>query len=304
MNTSNQASVYCRIGLEDKGIMEDEKSGELKNKISELKHRLNQMYAQYFSDTREGRVFETEFSLYIKASEHARHEKSEQLRLQHGIMKTGVTLLIASAALIIFLFRDHVLFSSFFLLGLGFFAWGFMHLMLAAEIRIAKAERFCSSLGKYFQQYRWSTESAQGLRLPDIPLWDDYADPIDSTFLQSKQYEGKSLYLPFRIVISLIDLLMLVLLIQSLVPGESTMNRLTATIGIILWIVSVYMHVFLINALINHAEIIRNPKGPDITEREQTGKPYGTSLSWKQIPRIFFLLDVIFPKADSYRKTG
>ena len=56
--------------------MEDEKTAELKNKIAELKQRLNQLYAQYFSDAREGKVFETEFSLYLKASEVARREKN------------------------------------------------------------------------------------------------------------------------------------------------------------------------------------------------------------------------------------
>jgi hypothetical protein len=302
MSISNRVSIYLRINPKGEGIMENEKTDELKNKISELKHRLNQMYAQYFSDTREGRVFETEFSLYVKASEHARREKSEQLRLQHGIMKTGVAILIASAALIIFLFREHVFFCTFFLLGLGFFAWGFMYLMHAAEIRIAKAERFCSTLGEYFQQYRWSTESAQGLHLPDIPLWDNYADPKNSTAPRSKQYEGKALYIPFRIAISFIDLLVPVFLIQSFVPGEPMMNRLASIFGVIIWLMSVYIHMFLINALINHAEIIRNPESPDTTEREQTGKPYQTSLVWGQIPRVFFLLDIIFPKADGTGK--
>ena len=102
--------------------MEDEKTTELKNKISELKQRLNQLYAQYFSDTREGKVFDTEFSLYVKASEYARREKSEQLMLQYGIIKTGVIVLIVSSALIIFFFGQHIFFSTFFLLGLGFFA--------------------------------------------------------------------------------------------------------------------------------------------------------------------------------------
>jgi hypothetical protein len=36
--------------------MEDEKTVELKNKISELKQRLNQIYAQYFTDTSKSRV--------------------------------------------------------------------------------------------------------------------------------------------------------------------------------------------------------------------------------------------------------
>jgi hypothetical protein len=275
--------------------MEDEKTTELKNKISELKQRLNQLYAQYFSDTREGKVFDTEFSLYVKASEYARREKSEQLMLQYGIIKTGVIALIVSSALIIFFFGQHIFFSTFFLLGLGFFAWGLMYLMLAAEIRITRAHRFCSALGKYFQQYRWSTESSQGLHLPDIPLWDDYITEGD-TPLQSKHYEEKALYIPFRIAISFIDLLALVLLLQPLISGDATMSRLDLMLCLILWLVTVPMHMILVQSLVREAEIIRQPDGIELTEGSQPAKKHRGPRSWIQIFRLFFLLDIIVPK--------
>jgi hypothetical protein len=284
--------------------MEDEKTIELKNKISELKHRLNQMYAQYFSDTREGRTFETEFSLYVKASEYARRERSEHLHLQFDILKTGIIMLVASSALIVFLFRQYILFSTFFLLGLGFFACGFMYLILSAEIRIARADGFCSALGKYFQQYRWSTESKQNLHLPEIPLWEEYATRGDRTSFRSSRCENQALYTPFRIAISFIDLLALVFIIQSLISGDAAISRLGLAICLCIWLLIVLVHMLLVHALVNHAEIIRKAEDKDISEDAHTEKRRRAPFSWLHIPRLFFLLDIIVPKAVSTGKNN
>src|SRR4030042_6564148 len=132
---------------------ENEQTVELKNKISELKQRLNQIYAQYFTDTSRSRVFETEFSLFLKACENARNEISENLKLQHDITKLGLSILIAASALTIYLFKLYVLFGMLTLLGFGFFACGFMYLLLAAEIRITRAAKLCAEMETYFQRH-------------------------------------------------------------------------------------------------------------------------------------------------------
>jgi hypothetical protein len=275
--------------------VEDDKSAESKNKIAELKHRLNQMYAQYFSDTREGKMFESEFSLYATASEHALREKYEQLRLQHRILKTGMLMLFASAALVIFLFRESILFSTFFLLGLGFLACGFIYLMLSADIRIARAERFSSDLAHYFQQHRWNTETKQNLHLPAMPLWERYVSETDRTAYQDVRCENHALHVPFRIAISLIDLFALAVLVQSLISGGNTTGRAVAAGCFILWIAAVAAHMMLVYALVRHTERVREPLRRDNAKGPQRERPR----SWIQILRIFFLLDIIFPKAPA-----
>lgn len=178
-------------------VVEDEKTIELKNKISELKQRLNQIYAQYFTDTSKSRVFETEFSLYLKPCEHARNEISENLKLQYDVTKIGLSVLIAASALTIYLFKLHVLFGMLILLGFGFFACGFMYLLLAAEIRIMRAAKFCAELETYFQRHRWSTELKENLNLPDIPLWGEYVSKWDKDIFSEGHFEKKLFTDPF-----------------------------------------------------------------------------------------------------------
>lgn len=279
--------------------MEDDKSGESKDKLSELKHRLNQMYAQYFSDTKEGRVFESEFSLYAKASEHARREQSQHIGLQHGILKSGITMLIVSSAFIIYLFRQYPLFSTFFLLGLGFLACGCMYLLLSAEIRIARAERFCSDLAHYFQSHRWNTDSKQELHLPEMPLWEEYAISADRVSSRSRRCEKQALYTPFRIAISFVDLLALAFLAQSMISGETTIRSLGLIGSFILWFAAVPAHMLLVRSLLTHAERVHDQQDTDSTEDDKTEKTYLDPGSRTQIPRLFFLLDLIFPKAPA-----
>lgn len=285
--------------------MDDEKTAELKNKISELKHRLNQMYAQYFSDTREGKVFETEFSLYVKASEHARREKSEHMRLQYKIMQTGIVTLLASSALIIFLFKQQFLFSIFFLLGLGFFAWGFMYLLLAAEKKIARIDSFCSSLARYFQQHRWNTDSKQALHLPDIPLLEESSAQSNSMAPGSSHDEQKALYIPFRIAISFIDLLALIVLIQLPISGETTIGKFFLIICFMLWLAAIIVHMLLVHTIVNHTEIIRKPHDKHIMKGSWTARNFRGFRSLTLVPRLFFLLDILFPEAPTTsRNTG
>lgn len=276
--------------------MEDDKSGESKTKISELKHRLNQMYAQYFSDTREGRVFEAEFSLYAKASEHARREQSRQIELQHGMMKSVIMVLIASSAFIIFLFRQYALFSTFFLLGLGFLACGFMYLLLSAEIRIARAERFSLDLAHYFQQHRWDTDSKQNLHLPEMPLWEEYAARADRGSSRSRRCEHHALYTPFRIAISFIDLLALAFLVQSVISGETSIISVGLIGSLFLWVAAVPAHMLLVQSLVTHAERVREQQDTDSTEGATAEKTRWKAKSWTHILRLFFLMDIIFPK--------
>lgn len=275
--------------------MEDEKTDELKNKISELKHRLNQLYAQYFSDTREGRVFESEFSLYMKAAESARREKTQLIKLQFATVQIGMIVLIAFAALTMVLFRQQIFFSAFFLLGLGFFACGFLYLLVLADIKIARADRFCSDLGSYFRQHRWGTEIKKNLRLPDIPLWEEYGSQSPQTDPRSRRCERHALYTPLRIAISFIDLLVLAMLIQTWLSGNPVISRTIMICYLILWFGTTALHMLLVDALTARAETTHDQ---EMTRRTYLDKITNIPSELMKIPRLFLLLDILFPKAQ------
>ena len=136
--------------------MLEEENIALKNKIVELKQRLNQIYTESFMDVKQSRVFENEFSLYLKACEHARIERGESIKQQNDVIKIGLTFLIAASALTDYFFKIYIYFGMLILLGLGFLACGFMYLLLFAEIRIIRAGNYCTELETYFKNYRWS----------------------------------------------------------------------------------------------------------------------------------------------------
>jgi hypothetical protein len=277
-------------------MMEDEKTIELKNKISELKQRLNQIYAQYFIDTNKSRVFETEFSLYLKACENARNEISENLKLQYDVIKIGLSILIAASALTIYLFKLYILFGMLILLGCGFFACGFMYLLLSAEIKIMRATRFCAELETYFQRYRWSTELKKKLNLPDIPLWGEYVSKWDKDIFTEGHFEKKALYAPFRILITLIDLLALVYVIQSFIYKEPNITSSVLIFCLILWIVTVIAQILLVHSIINKVNIrlqwVEKDRPEELTKKEINWKPR----TWINILSIFLVLDIVFPK--------
>ncbi|MEW6417993.1 MAG: hypothetical protein AB1480_07715 [Nitrospirota bacterium] len=278
-------------------MVEDEKTIELKNKISELKQRLNQIYAQYFTDTSKSRVFETEFSLFLKACEHARNEISENLKLQYDVTKIGLSILIAASALTIYLFKLHVLFGMLILLGFGFFACGFMYLLLAAEIRIMRAAKFCAEMETYFQRHRWTTELKENLNLPDIPLWGEYVSKWDKDIFSEGHFEKKALYGPFRIIITLIEISALVYVIQSFIFQEPKLTSSVLIVCLILWVVAVIAQILLVHSIINKVDIklqwVEKDRPEELIKKEINWKPH----TWINILRLFLVLDIIFPEA-------
>lgn len=275
---------------------ENEQTVELKNKIAELKQRLNQIYAQYFTDTGKSRVFETEFSLYLKACEHARNEISENLKLQYDVTKIGLFILMGACALTFYLFKVYILFGILVFLGFGFCACGFMYLLLAGEIKIARASEFCVELETYFQRFRWSTELKESLNLPDIPLWGDYSRKWNKDVFDEGHFGEKALYAPFRIIITLADLLALVYAFQLFLFKEYNINFSIFIACFILWVIAVIMQFFLVDSILNKVDIrlrwIGEKRPEEVKKQGINWAPH----TWINIIRLFLLLDLIFPK--------
>jgi hypothetical protein len=278
-------------------VVEDEKIIELKNKISELKQRLTQIYAQYFTDTSRSRVFETEFSMYLKACETARNEISQNRKLQYDVTKIGLSILIALSILTIYLFKLNMLFGMLILLGFGFFACGFMYLLLAAEIRITRATQFCAELETYFQRHRWSTELKENLNLPDIPLWGEYVSKWDKDIFSEGHFEKKAIYGPFRIIITLIEISALVYVIQAFISQEPKLTSSVLIVCLIVWVVSVIAQILLVHSILDKVDIklqwIEKDRLEDLMKREINWKPH----TWINILRLFLVLDIIFPES-------
>ncbi len=275
---------------------ENEQTVELKNKIAELKQRLNQIYAQYFTDTGKSRVFETEFSLYLKACEHARNEISESLKLQYDVTKIGLFILIGACAVTFYLFKVYILFGILVFPGFGFCACGFMYLLLAGEIKIARASEFCVELETYFQRFRWSTELKESLNLPDIPLWGDYSRKWNKDVFDEGRFGEKALYAPFRIIITFVDLLALVYAFQLFLFKEYNINFSIFIACLILWVIAVIMQIFLVNSILNKVDIrlrwIGEKRPEEVKKQGINWAPH----TWINIIRLFLLIDLIFPK--------
>jgi len=273
---------------------ENEQTVELKNKIAELKQRLNQIYAQYFTDTSKSRVFETEFSLYLKACEHARNQINESLRHQYDITKKGLIVLIGASALTFYLFKIYILFGMLVFLGFGFCACGFMYLLLAGEIKIARASEFCAELETYFQRFRWSTELKESLNLPDIPLWGDYYRKWNKDVFDEGHFGEKTLYAPFRIIITFADLLALAYASQLFLFREHNINPGIFAACLVLWVIAIISQIFLVDSILNKVDIrLRSigEKRPDEVKQGINRDPR----TWINIVRLFLLLDLIFP---------
>lgn len=274
----------------------NENEEELKTKVSELKRRLNQLYAQYFTDTGRSKVFETEFSLYLKACENPRRQIAESLKLQYGVTKTGLFILIGASALTYYLFKVYILFGMLILLGLGFCVCGLMYSLLAAEIRIARASDFCAELETYFQRHRWTTELKENLNLPEIPLWGDYIRKWNKDLFDEVHFEKTALYAPFRIMMTLVDLLALVYVIQSFMVGGHNINSGMFIACVILWVAAVILQILIVNSVLNKIGIrlrwMEKKQPGEIKTQEINWNPR----TWTNILRLFLLLDLIFPQ--------
>lgn len=274
---------------------ENEQTVELKDKIARLKQRLNQIYAQYFADTSKSRVFETEFSLYLKACEHARNEINESRKHQYDITKIGLFVLIGASALTFYLFRIYILFGMLVFLGFGFCACGFMYLLLSGEIRIAKASEFCAELENYFQRFRWSTELKESLNLPDIPLWGDFSRKWNRDVFDEGHFVKKALYAPFRITITLVDFLALAYAVQLFLFKEHNITFGIFIACLALWVIAVILQIFLADSILNKVEIrlrsIGEKRSEEVKKQGITRDPH----TWINIIRLFLLLDLIFP---------
>ncbi len=272
-------------------MLEDENVA-LKNKIAELKERLNQIYSQAAIDANKSKSLEGEFSLYLKACEHASKEGTDGFRLQHDATKFGLAILVVILAFTVYLFNMHSVSGMFVFLGFGFISCGLMYLVLAGEIRITRAGEYCAGLEAYFKQYRWSSEQNASANLPEIPLWEEYRKKWGNELFTCGRYEETTIYAPLRIVMTLTDLLALVYLVHSFIVYRPEITWMVMIISCLAWVMVVIVQVLLVDAIINKVGMRLEKEGLQGCHKKTIGLQPGT---WVNIPKLFFTTDIIFP---------
>ena len=275
-------------------MLEDENIA-LKNKIAELKERLTQIYSQAAIDANKSKALESEFSLYLKACEHANKEGTDGFRLQHDATKFGLAILVVILAFTVYLFTMHSIFGMFVLLGFGFISCGLMYLILAGEIRITRAGEYCAELEAYFKQHRWSSELNASANLPGMPLWEEYRKKWGKDLFTHGLYEKTAVYAPLRIAMTLTDLLAIVYLAHSFIVYRSEISGIVMMISCFAWVMVVTVQVLLVDAIINKVDMRseKEKEGLQGYEKKTIGRQPST---WVNILTLFLNIDIIFPK--------
>jgi hypothetical protein len=276
-------------------MLEDENENiALRNKIAGLKERLNQINSQATIDANKSKAFENEFSLYLKACEHANKEGTDGFRLQHEATKFGFAILVVILVFTVDLFNLHIIFGVFVLLGFGFIPCGLMYLILAGEIRITRAGEYCAELETYFKQYRWSSEHNASTSLPGMPLWGEYRKKWENDFFTRGLYEKTAIYAPLRIAMTLTDLVALAYLAYFFVVYRSEIPWKVMIISYLAWVVVVTVQVLLVDAMINKVDMRpeKEKEGLQGYQKKTIGRQPDT---WINILKLFLNIDIIFP---------
>jgi hypothetical protein len=277
--------------------MPEDENIALRNKIAELKERLNQIYSQAAVDANKSKTIESEFSLYLKACEHAGNEGRDGLRLQHDATRFGFAILVLALAFTAYLFTMHTIAGMVVLLGFGFIPCGLMYMILAGEIRITRAGEYCAQLEAYFKQYRWSSEHNTSANLPEMPLWEEYRKNWGNDLFTRGLYEKKAVYAPLRIAMTLTDMLALVCLAHSFVVYRPEISWTAMIMSCLAWVMVVTVQILLVDAIINKVDMRREEEKEGLQGYQKTtiSRQPGT---WVNIFKLFLGIDIIFPAEE------
>ncbi len=281
--------------------MYDDETSALKNKIAELKDRLQQIYAESFGDINRAKLFEHEYSLFLKACEHVRDERRDCLAQQNAATRVGLSVLLAGAAFSLYLFSGNVLMCTFLLLLVGFFACGFMYLLLAEEMKAYRASRYCTDLEIFFRRHRWSTEEHQRLNLPTMPLWEDFRVKWEHDRTGLKWRGITALYSPFRVVVTAADLVALANGLYSfIVHPQDASPAVFAAAGAV-WIAAVVVQMVIIGSLLSGVANMAEEAEEGVEASSERWRITLGPGTWVNIARLFFLTDLIAPRAERLR---
>ncbi len=275
--------------------MLEEENLTLKNKIVELKERLNQIYSHAAVDASKSKAFESEFSLYLNACEHPRRERMDGIRLQHDATKFGLVVLAVVLAFAAYVFNVQILPGILVLLGFGFIACGLMYLLLEGEIRSKRAGDYCAQLETYFMQHRWASGHNESVNLPKMPLWEEYRGRWEEDLFDGGRYGKRAVYAPLRVALTLTDLLALFCLLYFFVAHRSEISWVVIIAGCLAWASVVAVQMLLLQAIIVKVgrRLQKGHESPGEYQRTASARRSGT---WLSLLKLFFATDIIFPE--------
>jgi hypothetical protein len=216
------------------------------------------------------------------------------MRLQNNTVLAGLSLFAVASVLSIYFFTAHIFFGMLILLGFGFIGCGLLFLLLAGQIRIARAEGFCSDLETYFKEKRWAMEQNEKLGLPFMPMWEEYRRQWNRDSFTVGPYGARALYAPFRLAITFIDLMALVYVFlhytsQGPIPWPFFIACAIA------WLLSISAQMLMVQTVLYKVDS-RLRRGDD--EGRRGTEPFGIDFfpgSWINVLKLFFLSDIISP---------
>lgn len=277
--------------------MRDEENVALKNKVAELKERLGQIYTQSSMEAGRSKVFDHEFSLYLKACEPARAEIRDGARSQHEITGFGVTLLILSLGLVLYFFFDRVTMGLILLLCLGFAACGLMFSLLREEIRSSRGRGYCAQLEQFLKSERWSHQGVSDVRLPQMPLWEEYRTTAEEA-REPEHKSGTSVFTPMRIMLLMTNVIALLYLVQGLALRRAELSWTLPTALGILWLTAVIGQMLLLRTIFRRAEAAIEGQDAISPRRPDGLLSAGT---WISMVSRFFLADLFLPAGRKRR---
>lgn len=239
--------------------------------------------------------FETECFLYLKAYDNARNEIDTSIKLQYDTVKIGFTALsVISTLLAGFLYYEHPMLTALILLFIGLLTCGFLFMLLTGEIRIMRAGGFCKKLEASFQTHPQIAKVQKKFVCPPI-LWEEFITRWNKgMFIKQVHYERKTLYAPFRILITVIDLLVLAFIFRMCQQTRLVLNEFI--ICCIIWIIIVSAQVYLIYFIVIRFEMRLEAFFEQKSEAPDSKLITWNPKSWINFLKLFLILDILFPK--------
>jgi hypothetical protein len=274
--------------------MGDQQDSPVKSKIGEVKERLSQLYTQPSLDSLKSKAFESEFSLYLKACEHARNERTEGIRLQHDAVRWGVALLAVTLTFTVYVSILQPILGMLALFGSGLVACGFMYLLCAADLRSAAAVDYCRELETYFREQRWHTGLNETISLAGIPLWEGFQKRTPDASCAVRNL----LYAPLRLTMTIANLTALAYLIFLAVVRDWRPAWWILAVSFGIWLTACLLHALLVRMIIEKGRA-RAYEEPAIPAGAKPGQGSFVAGRARELLTLFLSLDLFLPEKQA-----
>lgn len=242
-------------------------------------------------------------SLTVQSYIAVREEINESIKQQYQSYNIGLTFLglLIPSAIAFFLINWQAVgpvVSVVIMSAIGCIACGFLYLLLTGEIRIMRGAAFCKNAEHHWVEH----EGIDGKDPCSELLWEHYVVHWNARTWGKKgrghHFERRTLYMPFRILISVTDFVAAAFVLLGLFPqlaphlmSADTFGVETRIASIVVWIAVTLLHVRILDIVLNRVN--------DLIEGSPSEDP-----GWLRMFKVFCLFDVIRPKLRKDNEGG